>query len=213
MLPTSLSPALPTLHTIDASVAHEATILMCDIRGFTKLMEAMDSTTGFQLIEKFLLTLTSAVTDEGGTVNNLTGDGFLAQFGFGLLSGNHAVKALNCAIKLRQKLLEFNSERHNAHTTTLSIGIGIQSGRVAGGTVNLGNFSAFLLIGDTVNSAARIESLTKEFAVDILVSDETRATVGERFPLKAMPERSVKGKSTPLRTYWLAPTARLQEDL
>jgi adenylate cyclase len=169
----------------------------------------MDPVEGFKLIEKFLLTLTAAVIKEGGTVNNLTGDGFLAQFGIGLFEGSHAQHAINCAIRIRDHLRSFNQERHFGHLPTLAIGIGIQSGKVAGGKISLGEFSAFLLIGDTVNSAARIEGLTKEFSVDILASEETYLAAKDRFPFKAMPEREVKGKIEKIKTYWLSPTAKL----
>lgn len=160
---------------------------------------------GFVFIENFLREMTEAVLLEGGSVNNLTGDGFLAQFGIGLEGNDHFFRAVNCAMEMRARLLSINRERHLRKEPTISIGVGIHSGHVAGGTIRLGARRSFLLIGDSINLAARIEGLTKEFAVDILVSEKTYERARSQFQFLALPARAVKGISEKVVTYWIPP--------
>lgn len=163
---------------------------------------------GFAFIENFLREMTEAVLLEGGSVNNLTGDGFLAQFGIGHEGNDHAFRAVNCAIEMRTRLLAINRERHVRKEPTISIGVGIHSGQVAGGTIRLGARRSFLLIGDSINLAARIEGLTKDFAVDILVSEKTYERARMQFQFLAMPARSVKGISDKVVTFWIPPNVK-----
>lgn len=189
--------------------AFEATVFLCDIRGFTRLLERTAPAEGFRLVQKFLERLTAAVVEEGGRVNNLTGDGFLAQFGGGGADDSrHALRAVNCAIEMRARLQALNLQRHVVKDPTIAVGIGVHTGQVAGGTVRVGGYSSFLLIGDTVNVAARIESLTKIFAVDILLSAQTYARIRDRFTCLTMPPRPVKGKTDELATFWIPPHAK-----
>lgn len=184
------------------------TVLFCDIRGFTRLLEDMAPAAAFGLIERFLVQLTGAIVAEGGTVNNLTGDGFLAHFDEAHAGDNHALRALNAAITLRARLRELNRDRHEAHAATIAIGVGINSGLLAAGTVRIDGQERPLLIGDVVNLAARIESLTKEFSVDILLSDETYASTRGFGTFLTMPPRAVRGRTEKLVTYWVPPFAK-----
>ncbi len=191
--------------SFSAPAMYSSTVLFCDIRGFTRLLDHANPKEAFLFIEEFLLGLTSAVIEEGGTVNNLTGDGFLAEFGIGFRSDKHALRAVNSAINMRSRLKEINQHRHIIKNATFNVGIGIHSGSIAGGSVRLGKNSSFLLIGDTINVASRIESLTKDFAVDILISEATAELVKNQLQLLQMPQRAVKGKSEKLQTFWLPP--------
>lgn len=192
----------------DRSASFVSTVLLCDIRGFTRLLEHLAPNEAFSFVDRFLEDLTSAVANEGGSVNNLTGDGFLAQFGLGLNDNLHALRAVNCAIEMRATLRKINQERHLEKKATVNLGVGLHSGVIAGGKVTLKGYSSFLIIGDTINVASRIEGLTKTFAVDILLSRETGDLVKPYFNLLTMPPRSVKGKSATLETYWLPPHAK-----
>lgn len=193
----------------ESSASFQASLLFCDIRGFTHLLENTPVQQAFSFIESFLFTMASIVVREGGSVNNLTGDGFLAQFGIGLRSEDHALRAVNAAVQMRAGLMAINKERHLLKEPTIAIGIGIHTGTVAGGNVKLGARRSFLLIGDSINLAARIESLTKSFAVDILVSGQTYDAVKAHFQFLAMPPRAVKGKAEPVATYWIPPHVKV----
>lgn len=186
----------------------QSTVLICDIRGFTKLMADAGPEESFKFVRQFLQNLTSSVIEEGGNINNLTGDGFLAQFGSGVEDDSHALRAVNCAIEMRNRLKEFNRNRHSAKVATVTVGIGLHSGMIAGGYVQLGGYRSFLIIGDTINITARIESLTKDFAVDILLSEQTFDLVKDQFNLMSMPLRVVKGKTEKLKTFWLPPQVK-----
>jgi adenylate cyclase len=192
-----------------SSASFEATLLFCDIRGFTSLLERIPAEEAYKFIESFLYEMAAVVVREGGSVNNLTGDGFLAQFGIGLSSKDHALRAVNAAIQMRSHLIAINRETHLRKGATIMMGIGIHSGVVAGGNVRLGARRTFLLIGDAINLAARIEGLTKSFAVDILLSAVSYEMVKDQFQFLAMPSRAVKGKSESVTTYWIPPHVKV----
>lgn len=193
----------------DSSDSFQVTLLLCDIRGFTHLLEHTEAKEAFGFIEKFLMRMSAAVLEEGGSVNNLTGDGFLAQFGIGLATNDHAQRAVNAAIKMRSILAEINQDRHLNKKPTVAIGLGIHSGTVAGGIIRTGARRTFLLIGDSINLATRIEGLTKAFAVDILVSLQTYELVKTQFQFLRMPNRLVKGKSESVATFWIPPHVKV----
>ncbi|MBC7386235.1 MAG: adenylate/guanylate cyclase domain-containing protein [Cryobacterium sp.] len=148
------------------------------------------------------------MSSNGGQINNLTGDGFLAHFAFDENLNDHAIRALNCAIGIRAAVEALNYDRHYARASTISVGVGIHSGEVAGGYVGLTGMKPFLLIGDTINVTARIENLTKEFSVDVLFSEATHSLIKGRFKSMIMANRKVKGVSKKLTTYWLTPGSK-----
>jgi adenylate cyclase len=197
------------LATLQPCSEFHAAVMFCDIRGFTRLLEHVEPNAAFKFIEDFFRTLSKAVLAEGGTINNLTGDGFLAQFGIGLNNACPETRAVNCAISIRAELSKLNQFRHFTAQPTFTVGIGIHSGKIAGGPIRLGSLSAFVLVGDTINFASRIESLTKDFSVDVLLSEEAHAKISAQFKCQAMPAHKVRGRTEKVTSYWLLPLAKV----
>ena len=187
---------------------HLCSLLFCDIRGFSGLLERLPPEEGFGYIQEFLNDLAPAILEQGGSISNLTGDGFLAEFGIQTPGPDHAVRALNGAIAVRRRLSEFNQSQHRTHHPVVTIGIGVHTGIVVSGALSFGGYQTYGLIGDAVNLAARLEKLTKEFSVDALVSEETRKLLPDDAPLIAMPAKSVPGKIGAWKSFWLKPGAR-----
>ena len=187
---------------------HLCSLLFCDIRGFSGLLERLPPEEGFGYIQEFLNDLAPAILEQGGSISNLTGDGFLAEFGIQTPGPDHAVRALNAAIAVRRRLSVFNQSQHRTHHPVVTIGIGVHTGIVVGGALSFGGYQTYGLIGDAVNLAARLEKLTKEFSVDALVSEETRKLLPDDAPLIAMPAKSVPGKIGAWKSFWLKPGAR-----
>ena len=186
---------------------HTCSLLFCDIRGFSGLLERLPPEQGFGYIQEFLNHLAPAILDQNGSINNLTGDGFLAEFGIQTPGPDHATRALNGAIAVRRRLSEFNQSQHRTHHPVVTIGMGVHTGIVISGPLSLGGYQTEGLIGEAVNLASRLEKLTKEFSVDALVSEEMRKLLPDDAPLIAMPAKSVPGKIGAWKSFWLKPGA------
>ncbi|MBC7467371.1 MAG: adenylate/guanylate cyclase domain-containing protein [Bdellovibrio sp.] len=184
----------------------DVTILFCDIRGFTALFDNRDPEEALAFANSVLGELGAVVEACAGEIDKFTGDGFLAYFGINSSTEvNHAEVACWCAIRLRAALMVINSTRYGFDQPVVSIGMGIHSGPVAAGTISTLNKKEFTVLGSTVNLASRIESLTKFFGVDCLISEETSKRVQDKFVLKEMPPQRLRGVSETATTHWLSP--------
>lgn len=184
---------------------YEATILFCDIRGFTSMFDSREPEEALRFANTVLSRLASVVEDSHGTIDKFTGDGFLAYFGLADSARNHAHDACACAVKLRKALTEINLNRYSSDLPVVAVGMGINSGTVAAGFIKAARKSEFTVLGRTVNVASRIESLTKEFGVDCLISATTATLVGRDFMLQTMPERKLRGVNESVQLHWLLP--------
>ena len=170
----------------------------------------MDPAETYLFISSVFKRASALVSCHRGTISSFSGDGFLAQFGStaidGFASDTAEADAVKCAIGLRHEISQINLTRHSDHQFTFLLGIGIHSGIVAGGRMNLGDREFELVLGDTVNTASRIESLCKFFSVDILVSDTVEAAVRDQFQFLSMAPKELRGKSGKHKTFWVLPT-------
>lgn len=184
----------------------DATVMFCDIRNFTVLFEKQDPAKAIRFANEVLAELGNEVEKNGGTVDRFTGDGFLAHFGVENSDRNHSDAACNAILDQRARLVTINSARYLNEEMVVNIGIGVHSGEVAVGDITTGRTTQLTILGDTVNTASRIESLTKYFAVDALISESTHNELSGNLKLQKMPIKKLKGKKQDIQTYWLLPT-------
>jgi adenylate cyclase len=182
-----------------------ATVMFCDIRNFTMLFENENLNKAFPFANEVLAVLGREIEKNNGVVDRFTGDGFLAHFGIDQENINHADTACRVALDLTSILRRINVERYLKTDTVINIGIGIHSGIVAVGEITTGKVTQRTILGDTVNTASRIESLTKFFSVDILISESTKNHLSESLKLRKMPLKKLPGKKQSVQTYWLLP--------
>jgi len=187
------------------SYSCNATVMFCDIRNFTVLFEKKDPIEAISFANEVLAVLGKEVENNRGVVDRFTGDGFLAHFGIVEKDTNHADLACRAAIGLRMRLKAINSERYLNKENVLNIGVGIHTGEVAVGEITSGKFTQQTILGDTVNTASRIESLTKFFSVDSLISGATKIQLNDDLKLQKMPLKKLKGKERNVQTFWLLP--------
>ena len=187
------------------SYSCNATVMFCDIRNFTVLFEKKDPIEAISFANEVLAVLGKEVENNRGVVDRFTGDGFLAHFGIVEKDTNHADLACRAAIGLRMRLKAINSERYLNKENVLNIGVGIHTGEVAVGEITSGKFTQQTILGDTVNTASRIESLTKFFSVDSLFSGATKIQLNDDLKLQKMPLKKLKGKERNVQTFWLLP--------
>jgi len=179
--------------------------MFCDIRNFTMLFEKEDPIKAISFANEVLAVLGNEVEKNNGVVDRFTGDGFLAHFGVGRSVSNHADMACRSVIDMRDCLTQINSKRYLKTENVLNIGMGIHSGEVAVGEITSGKITQKTILGDTVNTASRIESLTSFFTVDTLISESTKNQISEVWKLQKMPLKKLKGIERDVQTYWLLP--------
>ncbi|TGK17340.1 adenylate/guanylate cyclase domain-containing protein [Leptospira fluminis] len=178
-----------------------ATILFTDIRNFTALSENMDPLELGKFLSSIREILTECVFEFGGTLDKYIGDAVMATFGTPYPSedpASDAIRALHCGKRMLERLGKFNDQRVTEGFPPLSIGIGIHTGEVFSGNIETSKRAEFTVIGDAVNTASRIESLTKNFGKEFLVSEETWKLAGANFTGETLPPVQVKGKEKPV---------------
>ena len=178
-----------------------ATFLFTDVRGFTSMSESLPPEQVTYIMNKALTAQQAAVQKYGGMVDKYIGDAMMAIFNAPLDQADHEEQAIDCGLQIIENMETLNQEMKQEGLPEIAIGIGINSGNAVIG--NMGSESRFdyTAIGDAVNTAARLESATKEQKVDLLIGESTsRASVKM---LNLVNEIYVKGKEKGLRVYTL----------
>ncbi|MBZ8182440.1 adenylate/guanylate cyclase domain-containing protein [Oscillatoria salina] len=182
----------------------EVTILFSDIRGYTTLTENLEATEVVSLLNQYFETMVEAVFNYEGTLDKFIGDALMAVFGAPLpLKENHAWMSVQSALDMRHRLTEFNKRRIFAAQPQIRFGIGISSGEVVSGNIGSEKRMDYTVIGDGVNLSSRLESLTKEYGCDIIISDSTKQLCGDRILVRELDKIRVKGKNQAVKIYEL----------
>ena len=175
------------------------TVLFADIWGFTSIAERLAPETVVEMLNHFFSAMVDIVFEHEGTLDKFIGDNIMAVFGTPLEIDQAAVKAARCALAMQRRLQEMRGP--TCHLGR--IGIGINSGEVIAGNIGSHRHMDFTVIGDVVNIAARLESLTRELDSDIIVGPETYQEIAPQFRLEPCPPVVLKGRSDPLPIYRL----------
>ncbi len=173
------------------------TVLMSDIRDFTKRTEESSAEAIVDLLNNYLERMVSIVDRYDGTVDKYIGDALMVLFGAPLAKGDDPDRAVQAAFAMRDELARLNEEMKHASPQRFSpvrIGIGIHTGEVVAGSIGSANRLEYTVIGDAVNLASRIEGLTKQFKTDILISEATVKGLKGKYPLTRLRRTKVKGK-------------------
>ncbi|HNN12689.1 MAG TPA: adenylate/guanylate cyclase domain-containing protein [Anaerolineales bacterium] len=172
-----------------------ASVLFADIRSFTTLAENQDPTETIDLLNEYFSLMFDAITNNGGTVNQMVGDGLLAMFGAPIFYPDHREKAVRAALAMLEQLKVFNQNQLTRGRNPLHIGIGIASGRMIAGYTGTQSRAIYTCIGDTVNLASRIEEYTKEALRPLLIDGYTYEGLPDGFKLEDLGKIVFKGKN------------------
>jgi adenylate cyclase len=176
----------------------EVTILFADIVGFTTMSEKMSPAAVALMLNDYLSRMTDVIFKHEGTLDKYIGDAIMAVFGAPLDMDDHAPRAVRAALEMRQRLEEFNSERKEG--PQLRIRIGINSGRAVAGEIGSVNKKEYTVLGDTVNTASRLESSVAQPGM-IVIGENTQALVNGQFQVNPLPPKALKGKDKPVATF------------
>jgi PAS domain S-box-containing protein len=176
-------------------IQKEMSVLFSDIRDFTALSETMTPEENFQFINAYLSRMEPAIAENNGFIDKYIGDAIMALFDG---CADNAVKA---GIAMLEQLNEYNTTRITPDRPLLQIGIGINTGSLMLGTVGGQNRMDSTVISDAVNLASRIENLTKEYGVSMLITHNTFIQLEEVYDLRLIDRVKVKGKSKMITVY------------
>jgi adenylate cyclase len=181
------------------SVREEVTVLFSDVKGFTALTERLPPVELAELLREYFHEMTVALFEDKGTLDKFIGDGLMAVFGTPVPDPDGAVRAVRCACRMLERLAALNGRLPSDRQ--LGIRIGINTGRVVAGNLGSPERLEFTVLGDTVNVAARLESIAEAGAV--YVGQPTYERTRSHFAYQYLGPRPVKGRSAPVEVYRL----------
>ncbi len=179
----------------------EVTVLFCDIRSFTAMSEKMAAAEVVSLLNRYFTALGQCITSHHGIINKYIGDAIMAIFGAPVSLPNSALDAFEAALDMRQTLVKLNNDFKKDGLPELKFGIGIHTGPVFAGTIGAETRMEYTVIGDTVNTASRLESLCKTYKTDLLISESSAEKIGDKDNLKFVAEAEIRGKTEAMKVY------------
>jgi adenylate cyclase len=181
----------------------DVSILFSDIRGYTTLTEHLEAEEVVSLLNEYFESMVDAVFKHKGTLDKYIGDAIMAVFGSPLPLEDHAWMAVQTSLEMRHRLHEFNQRRYAANKPRINIGVGINSDTVISGNIGSSKRMEFTAIGDGVNLGSRLESITKQYGADIIISDNTYQPCQNYIWARELDYIRVKGRYEPVAIYEL----------
>lgn len=189
----------PEAYSLEGS-NREMTVLFSDVRGFTTISEGLDPKQLTQLMNEFLTPMTRVIHRHRGTIDKYMGDAIMAFWGAPLSDEHHARNALMAAMDMITELEALQGHFKDKGWPPIKVGVGLNTGIMTVGNMGSEFRLAYTVMGDAVNLGSRLEGLTKQYGVQIIVSEFTRAAVPE-FAYRELDCVRVKGKDIPVKIY------------
>lgn len=176
------------------------TVLFSDVVGFTSISERLSPQDLAAFINEYLTSMSEVIREEGGTLDKYIGDAIMAFWGAPIPDDNHATRGVVAALRMQRGLQVLREEFARKGWPTISIGIGLSSGDMTVGDMGSKVRKAYTVMGDTVNLGSRLEGITRQYGVGILVSEETMQ-MSSGIVYREIDSVRVKGKDIPIRIY------------
>lgn len=178
-------------------------LIVTDLRGFTTMSEEMDSHQLVAQLNEYLSLMVDDIFSRRGSVDKFIGDAILAVWGHVKSEGHaqDATLAVEAALLMKESLRRLNADWESRGLKTFHMGIGINFGEVIFGNIGSSRKMEPTVIGDAVNTASRLEGLTKDYGRDLLVGEAVADLVKDTFRLQFVDKVTMKGKTKPLRIY------------
>ena len=185
----------------------ELTVLFSDIRGFTTISEGLTPDELVNLLNEYFGQMTDIVFSTDGTLDKYIGDAIMAFWGSPYPQADHAFRGCACALQMVRGLERLNEKWKAAGRSPISIGIGLNTGLVNVGNMGSARRLSWTVMGDNVNLASRLEGITKEYHVQLVISEATYRHVASQFVCRELDKIRVKGKHLPVTIYELMDVA------
>ncbi len=179
----------------------EVSVMFSDIRSYTTLTEGMTAEQVVAMLNEYFELMVEAIFQFNGTLDKYIGDAIMAVFGSPLPLTDHAWCAVQCAIEMRNRLAQFNQKRIQQGFPAIHVGIGVHSDKVVSGNIGSSKRMEFTSIGDGVNLASRLESITKQYGCDLVISEETYNRCMNHIHVRELDFIIVKGKTKAVKIY------------
>ena len=180
--------------------ARDMTVLFSDIRGFTHISEGLDPKQLTRMMNEFLTPMTKIIHEHRGTIDKYMGDAIMAFWGAPLKDDHHAQNALNAAMQMHAAIKGISEQFARKGWSTFRMGFGLNTGNMVVGNMGSSFRMAYTVMGDSVNLGSRIESLTKYYGVDIIVTEFVKAQTPNML-YRELDLVRVKGKDKPIAIY------------
>lgn len=177
----------------------DVSILFSDIRGYTALTESLEAEEVVGMLNEYFESMVEAIFKHKGTLDKYIGDAIMAVFGSPLPLKDHAWRAVQTSLEMRHRLEEFNARRLSNNKVAIKIGIGINSDSVISGNIGSSKRMEFTAIGDGVNLGSRLESASKQYGCDIIISEHTYKPCAAQICVRELDKIRVKGKTNQYR--------------
>lgn len=183
-------------------VEKEITVLFSDIRGFTSLAEKLSPHEVVEMLNMYLGELTEIIFKYQGTLDKYMGDAIMAIYNAPIDVKEHELKACKTALEM-QEVIEKLNKKQNKNLPKVHMGIGINSGIAVVGNIGSKTRVEYTAIGDTVNLGSRVEGLTKQYGVPIIITESIYKKIKNKLIARELDIVRVKGKNEPIRIYEL----------
>jgi class 3 adenylate cyclase len=179
----------------------EATVFFSDVRGFTAMSETMEPEQVVEMLNEYMTRMVAIIRSHHGIVDKYVGDAIMALWGVPLGNDDDIYNSVRACLAMRDELARLNELRISRGQSPLKIGMGLNIGPVIAGNIGSTEKMEYTVIGDTVNLASRMESMTKEYGTDFLIPSAIYERVKDRFIFERCKSARVKGKSAAIEIY------------
>ena len=189
----------------------EMTVFFSDVRGFTTISESLEAAELCDLINAILTPVTRIIHENKGTIDKYIGDAIMAFWGAPMYTDKHAYLAVKAGLTVIKEFDSINAHFKSRNWPEVDLGVGLNTGEMVVGNMGSEFRIAYTVMGDTVNLGSRLEGLTKQYGVKMIVSESTR-TAAPEFAYRELDWVRVKGKNKPIKIYEpICEQAELQE--
>jgi adenylate cyclase len=177
----------------------EITAFFSDVQGFTGISETLTAHEIVELLNEFLTEMTDIILHHEGTVDKFEGDAIIAFFGAPNILENHAERACLASIEMQKRLAQLRTKWRTENRPELKMRIGICTGLAVVGNMGSEKRLDYTMMGDTVNTAARLEGVNKRYGIYTLISETTRKAAGNEITVREVDTIKVIGRKKPVR--------------
>ncbi len=179
----------------------EVTVIFIDIIGFTSISEELEPERVVELLNGYLRVVSRAITAHRGRVAKFIGDGVMATFGAPEPNPWQALDATRAGLAIKRGIREYGEQLAARELPRIEVGVGVHKGPAVAGVLGSDELAEYTVIGDTVNTAARVEGLSHDPPYPLLISAAVQRELDERFTLRPLPTATVKGRQAPVELF------------